>query len=120
MRTREGWLDSHDRPRLFLRLEEIPDQFTAIIDTGFNGYLWLPGDLVRMSRLEVAGRAKYTMLDNIERQGSYFDGHLYWFGELREVRVITGYTGDPLVGTALLRECLLEVDFPGHTVKLTR
>ena len=120
MSTREGWLDSHDRPRLFLRMEEIPDQLPAIVDTGYNGYLWLSRGLVEMARIEMVGRAKYTMLDNIERDGAYFDGHLFWFGQLREVRVIVGAIGDPLIGTTLLRECLLEVDFPARTVKLTR
>ena len=116
----EGWLDDHFRPRILLKLVGIPDPFPAVIDTAFNDSLWLPLRLTEEAGVTLEGRITYTLADGRREVGYYFNGYIQWFGSPREIRVVVAHGEDALLGAALLRECLLEVNFPSRTVKLSR
>lgn len=92
----------------------------AFIDTGFNGDLELPTSilplvnarfLIRTSFLLAAGQ---TVEEDVYLVDFPFDGQTYsaeaTFVERDEI----------LIGTNLLRDHLLEVDFPAQTVRLER
>ncbi len=85
---------------VFGRGQSLP-QIEAVIDTGYNGFLTLPGDLVSALQLPFAGHRRATLADgNVIRLDVYM-ASVIWHGRPKEV-LIAQATGIPLVGMALL------------------
>lgn len=73
----------------------------AVLDTGFNGYLILPSDLVNRFKLQLAGNRRVTLGDG---NTVVLDGYLAnvtWHDQEREILVLQA-EGGPLIGMSLL------------------
>ena len=71
------------------------------MDTGFNGYLILPSDLVNRFKLQLAGNRRATLGDG---NTVVLDGYLanvVWHDQEREILVLQA-EGGPLIGMSLL------------------
>jgi clan AA aspartic protease len=81
----------------------------AVIDTGFNGSLTLPPDLIEEHRLPWRTRGLAMLADGTEQQ---FDAHVatvMWDGSPRDILVqVVG--AEPLVGMLLLAGYALHVE----------
>ncbi len=73
----------------------------AVIDTGFNGYLILPIDLVNQLELQPAGNRRATLGDGTTVVLEVFLAKVIWHGREREVLVLQA-EGGPLIGMSLL------------------
>lgn len=81
----------------------------AVIDTGYNGYLTLPGDLVVSLHLPFAGHRRGMLADgSVVRLEAYL-ALVNWHGKLQDI-LISQAAGTPLVGMALLQGCRLTMD----------
>lgn len=81
----------------------------VVVDTGFNGYLTLPPELVADLGLPVVGDAEAVLADGSEAVFDVYGVTMLWDGESRYVE--TGAVGvDPLVGMALLDSHSLYVE----------
>lgn len=90
----------------------------AIVDTGFDGELQLPPELVRRLGYPYLGTTSGTLADGSVERFDYHLGRVLWYGAEREVVVIVS-NGDPLVGMALLGGSRLKVDVvPGGAVRI--
>ena len=86
------------------------EKVKAVIDTGFNGYLTLPNDLINYLNLQLAGSRHVTLGDgNVVVLDMYF-AKVLWHGQEREVLALQA-DGGPLVGMSLLygNRVMLEV-----------
>ncbi len=86
------------------------EKVKAVIDTGFNGYLTLPNDLINYLNLQLAGSRYVTLGDgNVVVLDMYF-AKVLWHGQEREVLALQA-DGGPLVGMSLLygNRVMLEV-----------
>jgi clan AA aspartic protease len=86
------------------------EKVEAVIDTGFNGYLTLPNDLINYLNLQLAGSRHVTLGDgNVVVLDMYF-AKVLWHGQEREVLALQA-DGGPLVGMSLLygNRVMLEV-----------
>ena len=81
----------------------------VILDTGFNGDLTLPRDMVQHLGLTYRGQTPWTLASGKEVMMSNYDGEVFWHGLLREVQVVET-DGDPLLGMALLIGSKITVD----------
>ena len=73
----------------------------AVMDTGFNGYLILPSDLVNRFNLQLAGNRRATLGDgNTVVLDSYL-ANVVWHDQEREILVLQA-EGGPLMGMSLL------------------
>ena len=84
-------------------------EIQAVIDTGYNGYLTLPGHLITALQLPFAGYRRAALAD-----GSILvlDAHLatvLWHGRQQQV-VVARADGAPLVGMSLLRGSRMTMD----------
>ena len=89
----------------------------AVVDTGFNGYLTLPPELVADLGLSVVGDAEAVLADGSEAVFDVYGVAMLWDGQPRYVE--TGAVGvDPLVGMALLESHSLyaEIEDGGRVV----
>jgi len=103
----------HDHlPRLHLDLpgndgSEVAVEF--IVDTGFDGYLTLPADVVRRLFVEPFGPQTQMLADGTQVECPVCYITLPWNEETREVEVLV-LGRSPLLGTLFLEGCQLTVD----------
>lgn len=90
----------------------------AVVDTGFDGALQLPPEVVRRLGHPYEGSTRGTLADGGEAWFDYHTGKVLWHGAKRDVVVIAS-DGDPLLGMALLGGSRLTVDAePGGAVRV--
>src|SRR6266545_6737320 len=77
------------------------EQLIAVIDTGFDGWLTLPPELVAQLHLPRRGRERGVLADGSEAFFHLHDAEVIWDGRARSVFVAVA-GGIPLVGMALL------------------
>ncbi|MCE2435018.1 MAG: clan AA aspartic protease [Candidatus Latescibacteria bacterium] len=77
------------------------ERVEAVIDTGFNGYLTLPSDLVNRLNLQLAGNRRATLGDGNTVVMDVYLAKVIWHGQEREVIVLQA-EGGPLIGMSLL------------------
>ena len=81
----------------------------AVIDTGFSGWLSLPGHRVRRLGLAWARSGRAALADGSEVDLDVYDAEVEWHGSWRAVAVDQADT-DPLIGMRLLRGRELRMD----------
>jgi clan AA aspartic protease len=82
---------------------------TAVIDTGFTGFLSLPIAAIRELELSWSYRDRATLGDGSEVLFDIYDGMVIWGGQYREIEINAAET-EPLIGMSLLRGYRLQVD----------
>jgi clan AA aspartic protease len=92
---------------LALRGLEGPLPVEFVVDTGFNGELALPGDILRQLDASFTAEETVQMADGSRRRRPYYEITLDWGGEERLTEVML-LEGTPLLGTVLLRGYLLQ------------
>jgi clan AA aspartic protease len=93
---------------------------TAIIDTGFDGEISLPTPLAVGLGLELAAETTVELADGTIKKQLVFAGSVHLLGETRNVAIFISDSDDALIGTALLADCRLTIDFPTNMVRLIR
>jgi clan AA aspartic protease len=73
----------------------------AFIDTGFDGALTLPPDVISRLGLTIAGDATITLADGSIVQHNVFSASVLWDSQSRRV-FVTEVESEPLIGTKLL------------------
>lgn len=99
-------------PRVTIEVAGINMDFRAVeavVDTAFNGALALPGEIIEGLGLTHQGE-RHTRLATGSGSVPVYGAVASWFGDLRAV-LVHRVEGNPLLGTALLTNCLLTIDF---------
>jgi clan AA aspartic protease len=89
---------------------KVSEEIIATIDTGFNGFMTLPGDVIALLELEWLNEAPLTLADGQEYSANAYSADLEWDGSRRRI-VIDEAEVKPLIGTSLLRGYKLEMEF---------
>ena len=91
-----------------------------VVDTGFNSYLTLPPDAVAAMRLPLESMITARLADGSQSQIPVHLAKIRWDGREQFVTVLATGT-KPLLGTALLQDFRLMVEFiDGGVVKLEK
>lgn len=100
-----------DHPRISLNLPGMQTEIDLefIIDTGFAGDLAMPAQLAGLLTGDFAGLGKRRLANGQHLQCRTYEIMLDWDDELRPTEVLV-LEGDPLMGTVLLRDHLLQVE----------
>ena len=92
----------------------------AIIDTGFNGELELPQRLRSSVNAQFVGRATSLLTANQQVEEDLFLVDSPFDGQMVRVQA-TFVDGDEiLIGTRLLRDYRLQIDFPARRVSIEK
>lgn len=97
-----------------------PETFEAIVDTGFNGYLELPSSQFDQLNPEFEGEVTAELAGGITITEAVYRVEIPFEG--RNVDAIVSFVdGDGvLLGTAMLEDYRLSIDFPAGTLLLER
>ena len=91
---------------------------TAIVDTGFDGYLCLPIRFAVQLGLELIGEQLIELADGTQQNELVFAGLVRFLRQTREVQIMLTESEDALIGTSLLNHYPLNIEFPGGQVKV--
>jgi clan AA aspartic protease len=101
---------------IFYPPRRTPTEIECVIDTGFEGFLTLPANVVEDLKLPYLAPMSANLADNSRIVTSVYQGIILWNGVQRVVPVLT-MGRRPLLGTALLEDFHLGIDFcEGGTV----
>lgn len=133
MQAMEGFLDARLFPYLNLEFPGQEDLLPVHIDTGFNRELLIPrsleyilGEALRWEGDYLADPEKITYADGREEAVDSVYVKIKWFGSEREViaHIMTDekwkWKKKILLGTELLADCTLDINFPERRVRITK
>ena len=91
----------------------------AWIDTAFDGHFVFSSTLIENPGLDTLVETEAILADGTKVTLETFVAYLDWFGEIIPVQVVSNEGQFPLLGTALLRERRLVVDFRKSTLEVS-
>jgi clan AA aspartic protease len=91
---------------------------TAWIDTAFNGQLVFPRPLIEQLGLEQRAATDAVLADGSKVTLESYVCYMKWFGTVIAVQVIANDGKMPLLGTELLANRILHVDYAARTLTL--
>jgi clan AA aspartic protease len=80
----------------------------AVVDTGYNGWLTLPSELIAELGFAWQGRCNSLLADGSETSVDYYGGAVLWDRRHRHINV-DSFDSTPLIGMALLEEHELNI-----------
>jgi clan AA aspartic protease len=92
----------------------------CVLDTGFNGSLLLPRCFVEENKMELVGREPITMVEKHKTEIDAVAGEINWLGKKFFARILVSENEECLIGTQLLVDSKLEIDYKDLTVKITK
>lgn len=93
---------------------------TAVVDTGFTGFLSLPTEIITELNLSWTGIDRGTLGDGSEVTFAVYAAKVIWDGEYRDIPINEAET-DPLVGISLLYGYNLQIQtIEGGNVTIER
>lgn len=92
----------------------------CIVDTGFNGALFLPRALIQRLGLPSLGREPVGWVNERQANMDISLARIKWLGDDRTFGVIVGEGDDALIGTELLRGTRLLIDYTSGVVSIDK
>ena len=110
-------VDLQARIAVIFRLTDYPDiEIQCVVDTGFEGFLTLPAAAVAQLGLPYLIKINANLANNSSVETDVYLATIVWNGVERNVAVLA-MGSRPLIGTALLKDYHLSIDFyEGGTV----
>ena len=118
----KGLVNSRGEPVVHITLLSANNRagfFPAVIDTGFNGTLSLPELLIRRLGWRWIGHESYEIATGDVVREKVFVGRIRWLGRVQEVDVVASHAKDILIGTRLLADHRLLIDFRKRHVRIS-
>jgi len=119
----KGRVDKNGRPLLPLsvraKLGSELVEFDAWVDTAFDGHFVFSTNLIKELRLETLAETDAILADGSKVTLQTYICHVDWFGETLAAEVFENDGKFPLLGTALMNQRRLVVDFKNGRVELS-
>ena len=118
---KRAYFDEKNRPKIVVTvigLDETVD-VAASIDTGFTGYLMLSLPSALSIGLKLINVLPIELADGSVKKEFVFDGSVVFGKKKTPVEILLTSSEESLLGTALLQEHKLTVDYPNRTVEIT-
>ena len=117
----KGRLALDHTPYVTLAIPEGGAEKECVIDTGFNGSLYLAENEIAEMNLRFLTSAPISLADQSLVIADVFEVTVMWFSVARRVPVIAGPVGcDALIGMELLKGCGIELDDVAGEVRIQR
>jgi clan AA aspartic protease len=95
-------------------------KITALVDTGFSGYLCIPIATARDLGLELCGVQEVQVADGRWINQLEYSGKVLFLGQTQSITIVLTDSDMAQVGTLLLGDCRLVIDFPENKLRITR
>lgn len=113
-----GFVNENGEPLvpITLLLKNRPSRFQAVLDTGFNGYLSVPEAVVQKSGWTFVGYEEYEIATGDRVRERVYLGEVIFDRQRLTTHVVTSHAEDVLIGTRLLSDKTLRIDFKKRMV----
>ena len=92
-------------------------EIECVVDTGFNGMLYLPRDFIESNNFDLIGEESFHSVGQAEAHlAKVFSAKVKWLSEEIEVAIIASEYGSALIGAEMMLEAKLEIDYVNSTV----
>jgi len=117
----KGKVNRHGEPlvAISLILRQRPVRFSAVLDTGFNGYLSVPAHVLTRSSWQLIGTETYEIATGALVAQEVYLGEIIFDGDRSMVYAVATNAQDVLIGIKLLRTKVLTIDFRTQRVVIT-
>jgi len=117
-----GFVDQYGHPLVELEVRGFKkeEKVLALIDSGFDGELCLPIELVIPLGLELCGIEAIELADGSIKKELVFAGTIKWEKKFRDVKVWLTSADQALIGRELMIERLLAIDFRSGDVRIEK
>ncbi len=116
----QGFVNEYGEPIVSLELvsgNELVDN-SAVIDTGFNGYLSISKNVLKRLDWQFIGYEEYELANGTRFKEKIYLGRIVFDGEAHEVLVVATDSEDALIGTKLLKEKILTINFRMNMIEI--
>jgi clan AA aspartic protease len=117
-----GKVDDRNRALIDVEVQRTPDSagttITAWVDTAFDGHLVFPMPLIEELKLESLADTEAVLADGRKVTLETFICYLDWFGKLIPLQVIANDGQLPLLGTGLLENRVLHIDYAKKQLRI--
>ena len=86
------------------------EEFRAILDTGFDGYVMLPREEIARLNLRELGKTMYRTADGQTHEGRVYRGQIKWLGMTNDAAIDSTDGDFALVGMKLLQPLRLVME----------
>lgn len=113
----EGYFNERDEPVVLLDVGSL--SIEVLVDTGFGGSLILPGNIANQLDLKFEGPEEFQSVTGEMFLADAFSMRMDWLGRSIRVPVATSKEVNlSLLGSHLLKDCRLTIDYGRHTVTI--
>ena len=111
---------SDGKPKIELTVIGLDDKIEvpALVDTGFNGALMLSLPIALQIGLRLSNMVQVELADGSIKKEFVFEAKVVFDGETRPVEILLTSSEEHLLGTALLRDRSLTMDFDRQIITL--
>jgi clan AA aspartic protease len=116
----KGRVNRYGEPVISIQLilRNRPTNLTAVIDTGFNGYMSVPRRLLRRSKWLAIGTEKFEIATGALVEQEIYIGEVIFDSQRGPVYSVATESQDILIGTKMLRGKTLVVNFRTKQVRV--
>ena len=90
------------------------------IDTGFSGSLLISESFAKSNNFIFVGLEEVELIDGVSAEIEVAIGKINWFEKEIWVRAFISKTDESLIGTELLKDTKLEIDYINSKVKISK
>ena len=117
----KGRVNKRGEPLIKVRMSGGEKPLSVIVDTGFNGELCLPRKTIKELKLKLYANEYFELANGRLEATDVFKGNMAWFEATRRpVEVIATDSRQRLLGTQLLSDCKVEIDFRKRTLLIRK
>lgn len=120
--TMKGYVDEYGRCWAEIAVRGLRREVVlqALVDTGFDGWVCLPLGVAIQLGLELRSVQIAELADGTEIEQLVFAGEIFFDDKWRAADTTLTGSRDAMVGTAMLLDSILTVDFVDRTVEVVR
>ena len=119
MAEEKGLVNKHLEAVLQIQLLN-GSSINCVLDTGFDGSLLLPREFVEENSLLFLGPEKVMLVEKISAEIETALIKINWLGEESSIRIFVSEADEALIGTEMLVDSILEIDYKNRSVKITK
>ena len=105
----KGYIDNYGQPRVSLTIDGLT--IDAVINTGFDSDLCLPLQLAIQLGLRLKEVTTVELADGTRKRELVFSGSVRFGDKVKDARIMITESEDALIGTGMLSEYILKIDF---------
>jgi clan AA aspartic protease len=111
----DGFVNARNEPVLELDVGSLSTQ--VLVDTGFDGGLILPSHIANQLDLTYVGLEEFNSVSGERIVAKAYSIEIDWLGKRVRVSVVVSpKINEALLGSHMLRDCRLTIDYGYHTV----